>query len=313
MNRAGKGSIAMAVALVALGGCGGHRAASVKGSTPTSAASTTSAAPTTTPTTAAAAASPSGPCAGQGPRAIRHVVEIWMENKSYSEVIGSSSAPYETTLARACATLTHMAVNGSPSEPNYLAATAGTTFGVTDDGRHPQTADNIFRQVRAAGLTAREFHDGATACAQVGADNAAKHEPRMSYIGGPDQATRCAETPPLSALDVNNLPSYAFIVPTLTHDTHDSSVATGDGWLKTELGAILGGQSFRNGDTLVELVHDEYTDIPNVVIGPTIVPGTRLGTPITHYNFLRLNEELLGLPLLGNASRAVSIRGPLHL
>ena len=63
---------------------------------------TTSPPPSSPASTAAPTAVSGGPCgtASTPPRRYQHVIWIIMENKSYSSVIGSSSAPYETQLAR---------------------------------------------------------------------------------------------------------------------------------------------------------------------------------------------------------------------
>ena len=130
---------------------------------PTSAHSTTSPV-TTSPFTAAASTTTSEsttPCGtGSAPRQYRHVIWIWMENHQRDQVIGDREAPFESALARECGTGAHYSAVGSPSLPNYLAATSGSTQGVHDDGsptRHPVDADNLFRQVRAGGGTARTY------------------------------------------------------------------------------------------------------------------------------------------------------------
>ena len=74
----------------------------------------------------ASAATPCGTAASP-PAHYQHVVWVLMENKSYNSVIGSSSAPYETSLAKQCASDTHWNDAGSAynSLPNYIALTSG--------------------------------------------------------------------------------------------------------------------------------------------------------------------------------------------
>jgi len=284
--------------------------------TPTTTASTTSPTtappPTTTPTTAPVT---TGACVGGAPRKINHVVEVWMENRTYNQVIGNSAAPYITGLARQCATFTHFDDLSSsfPSYPEYIAATSGSNQGVTSDTTTTLDVDNLYRQARTAGLTAREYHEGASACSQVGTGNAQRHEPRMTFVRGVDAASLCTETPPFSALDPNTLPSFAFVVPNLVNDMHDGSVAQGDTWLRTHLGALINGQSYRNGDTVIMLLWDEDTPMPNVFIAPTITPGTTVTTTVDHYSGLRLTEDLLGLARLGKANTAADLRAALGL
>src|ERR1051325_10789075 len=63
-----------------------------------------------------------------------HVVWIVMENKSFGDVIGSSSAPFTTALASACGLAENFHAETHPSLPNYIAMTSGSTHGVADDG-----------------------------------------------------------------------------------------------------------------------------------------------------------------------------------
>src|SRR6202521_780621 len=67
------------------------------------------------------------------PATYEHVIWIWMENHTYSQVIDNGAAPYTTQLAHQCGTATNYAIVGSPSLPNYIGATAGSTFGIADD------------------------------------------------------------------------------------------------------------------------------------------------------------------------------------
>jgi len=53
--------------------------------------------------------------------------------------------------------------------------------------------------------------------------------------------------------------------------------------------------------------------MPNIVISPTTPAGTVVSQPFDHFSLLRTTEEMLGLPLLGRASSAVSMRGAFHL
>ena len=50
-----------------------------------------------------------------------HVVVVMEENHNYSEIMGSSQAPYINTLASMGAVFTHSYGVSHPSEPNYLA------------------------------------------------------------------------------------------------------------------------------------------------------------------------------------------------
>src|SRR5919199_1429892 len=78
------------------------------------------------------AISPRSPCLGSSPRRFHHVVWIWMENKTYSQIT-RDSAPYMTRLAATCGLATNYFAITHPSLPNYIAATSGATRGINDD------------------------------------------------------------------------------------------------------------------------------------------------------------------------------------
>src|SRR5436190_367557 len=79
-----------------------------------------------------------------------HVVWIVMENKSYSDVMSSSSAAFTRSLGGACGTATNFHAEAHPSLPNYIAMTSGSTHGISDDrgpGSHPVRGASIFSQL----------------------------------------------------------------------------------------------------------------------------------------------------------------------
>src|SRR6202162_2199248 len=65
----------------------------------------------------------------------QHIVEIMMENTSYGTIIGSSLAPNINAFANQYGLATNYYGVTHPSEPNYMAAVAGSYFGVQDDNQ----------------------------------------------------------------------------------------------------------------------------------------------------------------------------------
>ncbi len=245
-----------------------------------------------------------------------------MENHTWSSVIGSSSAPYVTGLAHACGTDSNYSSVGSPSLPNYLGATSGSTQGVSDDGdptQHSFAVDNLFRQVRAAGGTERSFAESMPgSCVLISRGSyAAKHNPAVYYDGPGDRAACRLDDVPLASLPVvlssNNLPTYTSITPNICDDMHDCSVSVGDRWLATWVPRILATSAYRSGTTALFIVWDEPTPLANVVVAPSIRPGTVARVGVNHYSLLRATEQMLGLPLLGAAATATSLRSVLHI
>src|SRR5713101_2827189 len=156
-----------------------------------------SASPTPTATPSVVSGGPCG-TASTPPRLYQHVIWIIMENKSYSSVIGSSSAPYETQLAGQCASDTHWSDAGSQynSLPNYIAMTTGLSGSIltpftcdcAPSSSVSVTADNIFRQVRTAGGTERSYAEGMSGnCSNSGTTYAPKHNPALYMWGNADR------------------------------------------------------------------------------------------------------------------------------
>ena len=248
-----------------------------------------------------------------------------MENKPFGAVIGSTSAPYENRLAKACGLATNYRGITHPSLPNYLAATGGSTFGVTDDAgpsSHPITSSSLFQQVTDAKLSWRAYDESMPMTCDAGSSGryAVKHNPAVYYTAIRQQ---CAvDDVPLEGhlsqdIAAGNLPAFAFVTPNLCDDTHDCGVQTGDAWLATWIPRVVAGPNYRSGNTLIVLTWDEGVGasnlIPTVVIGPSVPAGTRSNAALTHYSLLLATEQLLGLPAIGAAATATSMRSAFHL
>jgi hypothetical protein len=294
--------------------------------TPATTAPVTTAPATTAPVTTAPTSS--GVCGSTAPHAaIKHVVVYTFENKTWSSVGGTQfqSAPYLNSLAKQCRTFAAWTETdtGQNSASQYLGTTtgvkqaAGTDGNVLNDCKPNPTscrslADNIFRQVRTSGGTARSYVEGATTgCSASG--NAAKHVPAMYMMGGNDQSYCATEVRPFTEFSPAALPTFAFITPTLCNDMHDCSVATGDAWLKKSLQPLLDSAAYKSGSVLVEIWFDEDHPVPNMILNPAVPAGVDTTTQATHFGALRLWEDVLGLPRLGGAANAVDLRPSLHL
>jgi hypothetical protein len=242
-----------------------------------------------------------------------------MENKPYGSVIGSSSAPYENQLAKLCGVATNYHGITHPSLPNYLAATGGSTFGVSDDSgpdAHPLAGQSLFGQLDTAGLRWRAYEESMPSNCDLAAGGryGTKHNPAVYYTSL--RASCGTNDVPLEGnlerdIAAGSLPSFSFVTPNLCDDTHDCSVRTGDKWLATWIPKILDGPNYRSGNTLVVLTWDEGTgsgnQIPTIVVAPSVRPGLTAGARLDHYALLRSTEDLLGLGHLGAAASAPSL------
>jgi hypothetical protein len=250
-----------------------------------------------------------------------------MENHAYGQIIGSSAAPYINSLAAGCGLATDYTAVAHPSLPNYIAATSGSTQGVTDDNppsSHPLGVASIFQQAPSAGSYEESMPSNCdlTSSGQY----AVKHNPEAYYT--PIRAACGVDNVPmgttssgsfLSALDSGTLPAFSFVTPNLCSDMHDCSVQTGDGWLKSWVPLLTGSSSYRAGNTVLFITWDEDDSasgnhVATLVVSPYTPAGTRSATPFTHYSLLRTAEELLGIPTyLGQAASATSMRAAFGL
>src|SRR5437660_12829449 len=91
-----------------------------------------------------------------------HVVLVIEENHGYSEIIGSSQAPYINSLASQGALMTNSFALTHPSEPNYLDLFSGSNQGVTDDSCPvgPFSTPNLGRGLINAGRTFGGYSEG---------------------------------------------------------------------------------------------------------------------------------------------------------
>jgi phospholipase C len=256
-----------------------------------------------------------------------------MENHAYSQVIGSSSAPYENELAAQCGLATNYKATTHPSLPNYIAMTSGDTQGVTDDNgpsSHQLSAASIFSQVKGAGGSWRSYQESMPSnCALSSSGTyAVKHNPAAYYV--PIRSDCAVWDVPMgtassgafaSDLANNTLPSFSFITPNLCNDTHDCSVGTGDSWLQSWIPKITSSAAYQSGNTAIFLTWDEddfttVNQVATLVITPTTAAGTRSGTAFNHYSLLKTTEQMLGLTsFLGHAgdTGTTSMRADFHM
>jgi hypothetical protein len=293
--------------------------------TPLPTLTSTPAATSTPVLTATPPANAANPCMGvPAPSQWKHIVVLMFENRYYNEVIGP--APYITSLASKCATApkwndSDTRVDGSLdghylSKPSYATLTNGlspSVHGLTNDAYGTTTAvDNIYNQLHLAGLSFKDYYEGEPGGCTVrfGGDY---HDPIRYYT---NVADICSEHDvPLSTfmadLNSGSLPAFSMILPNNQHNMHDNNVLSGDAYAQSFLDPLLNSQAYANGDLAIFFLWDEDTPIPNVILAPSIVPGTKIsvssGNPISHFSALRTWEEMLGLPLLGDTGSAPSL------
>ncbi|WP_052489427.1 alkaline phosphatase family protein [Streptomyces sp. 150FB] len=244
-----------------------------------------------------------------------HVVVVVLENHAYSQIIGSSSAPYINSLKTGGANLSASYAITHPSQPNYMALFSGSTQGITSDSCYTpgfSSAANLASELTSAGKTWGSYNEtlpsqGSTTCSS--GDYARKHNP---WFGFSNVSTSSAHTFAQFPTDYNQLPQVSFVVPNLCSDMHDCSVGTGDTWLKNNLGAYATWAKTHNSLLLLTFDEDNSLSgnkITTVLYGQPVKAGSSSSTKYTHYNVLRTLEDMYGTSHAGQAAGASDITG----
>ncbi len=234
-----------------------------------------------------------------------HVFVIVLENRSYSQVIGSG---YVAQLAAQYAVASNYRGVSHPSLPNYLAMTSGSTWGITDDGWHPLPAGGLGAQLTAAGIAWRAYMEGMSyGCYRNGNGYALKHNP-FAYYGGtcPSQVVPFTQ---FSADMAGNVPHFIWITPNLCHDGHDCSNAVVNSWLAQTVPVILASDAWQKNGVLY-ITWDEGEDSANSVLTLVIHPDPLnhvSGRAYDHYSLLATIEDTFGVPRLGAAAQATAM------
>ena len=235
-----------------------------------------------------------------------HVFVIVMENRGYEEALRQ---PYTARLATDFAVATNYHAIARPSLPNYLALTAGSTFGVTDDAYHQLPATGIGVQLTDHGIPWRAYMEGMDrGCLDSSPPYAVKHNP-FAYFGG-----ACPpNVVPLTALGddlAGDTPRFVWITPDLCHDGHDCSSRTADDFLASLVPRILASAAWQR-DGLLLITWDEDDGAADNRVA-TIVAARNLlrhrtADPHDHYSLLATVEDRLGVPRLGLAQQAAPL------
>jgi phosphatidylinositol-3-phosphatase len=230
------------------------------------------------------------------------VFVIVMENHSYGRAL---TGKYTASLAATYPTATDYHAVSSPSLPNYLALTSGSTWGISDDGYHRLPVGGLGAQLTGAGIEWRAYMEGMNkGCFNSGYPYALKHNP-FAYYGStcPQQVVPFTQ---FAADMQGSVPQFVWITPGLCHDGHDCSTGVADQWLSQIVPTILATSAWQQNGLLL-ITWDEGDDSANHVLTLAVHrnPAERTSAQAyNHYSLLATIEDRLGLPRLGQAQRA---------
>ena len=255
-----------------------------------------------------------------------HVIWVWMENHSYSDIIGSSQAPYINSLASQCGLATNYHNISHPSLPNYVGATSGLALSslkpFTRDCNPSRKCSTSSASIFGQGETWKAYEESMPSnCDPANSgEYAVRHNPPPYYTTLTNCSTNDVPYTQLATdLANNSLPAFSFVTPNLIDDMHDGTIAQGDSWLSSNLPTIFNSSEYQSGTTAVFLVWDEGTGgssgedcatnttdqschVVAIVASPSTAAGSTSATLFNHYSLLGTAEQVLGLPALGLAA-----------
>lgn len=243
-----------------------------------------------------------------------HIVLVMEENHAFSEIIGSSSAPYINSLAKQGALFTNSHGVTHPSEPNYLALFSGSTQGISDDScPHTFAGPDLGGELIKAGLSFSGYSEsmpsvGFTGCFAPTSSQlyARKHNPWVNFTDVPSNDNQPFTNFPT---DFTTLPTISIVVPNQQDDMHSGSIQQGDSWLKNHIDSYVQWAKTHNSLLIVTWDEDDGSSsnqIPTFFVGPMVKAG-QYSESINHYNVLRTLEAIYGLPFANNSANVTTI------
>jgi phosphatidylinositol-3-phosphatase len=255
------------------------------------------------------------------PPAPDHIIIVIMENYSYSDIIGSSAAPYINSLltdTNACIFTQSYAIE-HPSQPNYFDFYSGSNQGVTDDyvpAAAPFSTDNLGSQLISASKSFVTYSEDLPSAGFTGASSGlyvAKHNPAVYWIGGAAHSVPSTVDQPFTSFPIAanyaTLPTVSYVIPNEVNDMHNGSISAGDTWLNTHLDTLKQWTLAHNSLYIITWDEDDFlgtNNIPTIFYGPMVKHGS-YSNHIDHFNVLRTIENFYGLAYAGAAATSTTI------
>jgi acid phosphatase len=246
---------------------------------------------------------------------------VALENQSFSSVTGGPSMPYFNTLANRYGLAVNYFGNTHPSIGDYFWLTTGQNITNDSNFSGTVTADNIVRQLNAAGKSWKAYAQSIPSTGWTGGDSypyVKRHNPFAYFsdvLGSQSLANNIVGLGQYTQdLGNNQLPNYSFIIPDQQNNAHDcpaaipsctnaDKLAAADNFLKTHIDPLIASASFRQGGLLI-ITFDESVDadtqnggghVATVVISSKSKQNFDANTLYQHQSTLRTMAEGLGL------------------
>jgi hypothetical protein len=211
----------------------------------------------------------------------QHVFVIMMENTGYNLLIGNPNAPWINSAASTYGLATSYFGVTHPSQPNYIAATAGIQ-GADSDNDETLNVPNIVDQLESNGKTWTAYMQSLSLCATK-LDHLCgnqlyerKHNPFVTFTDVQSNPARMANIVDFSRLNTDlaagTVSDYVWISPDQCNDMHGRAapasdpcnftnnepalIRAGDAFLSQTVGAIMASSAW-TGNSVIFIAWDE--------------------------------------------------------
>lgn len=238
------------------------------------------------------------------------VVLVIFENTQYAKALAQ---PFFAKVAGQGALLTRYFAITHPSQPNYLALTAGSTMGVANDDLSDVKGGNIADLLERKGKSWHVYAESFPGKCFAGGDQGPytrRHNPMISYSDIRNSPKRCAHITDASSFASDfksgKLADFSIFIPNVKDDGHDTGVAFANQWFEKTFSDLIADQKAMK-HTLLIVTFDEddagtkENQVYTAIVGGSIKPGTLIADRHDHYDLLRTVESLLRIGNLGRA------------
>jgi hypothetical protein len=252
------------------------------------------------------------------PPAFKKVMIVLFENTNYQDALDE---PAFKKLTQEGALLTNLYAETHPSQGNYIALTAGSTYDVNTDSSVNLDVKHIGDLLEAKGKSWKIYLESYPGnCFKKSAGTyVRKHNPFISFKNIQSNSDRCsAHLVDASVLaediQTGTVPDYSIYIPDLNNDGHDTGVAYADKWFSQYFGPLMQNQKFIQ-DLLLIATFDESgffggNHIYGALFGEGIKAGSSNDDRYDHYSLLRTIEDAFEVGTLGQEdAQATPISG----
>jgi hypothetical protein len=219
----------------------------------------------------------------------KHVFVIMMENTGIEALLGNPNAPWINQAVQTYGVAGNYYGVTHPSQPNYIAATAGTRAGVPNDNDVTVDLPNIVDQLESHGKSWKGYMQSYSLCSdklQHACGNQLyerKHNPFVSFLDVQNDPSRMAKLVDFSQFSTDlasgDVPDYSWISPDQCNDMHgrggggpsdpcdfsnvQNLIHTGDTFLANTVGEIMSSSAWGpNSVIFVTWDESDFTGSP---------------------------------------------------